>query len=126
MRATNDILDAIAKMASEGRATGTGIDTRPIELTIDETPFRKEFRRYCVKQLWTCYHTHDSRKSDTGFPDEVCARGHRVVFAELKREDGIVSADQLTWGEILSAVGGNVEYYLWRPSDWPKILEVMK
>lgn len=73
------------------------------------------------------YHTHDSRRSAHGFPDEVLVRD-RVVFAELKRElTGRRSEDrnreptdeQRVWLDKLAHAGGEV--YLWRPSDLEEI-----
>jgi hypothetical protein len=69
---------------------------------------------------WRAYHTHDSRRSQAGFPDLVLVRGQRVVFAELKREGKKPTAEQQRWLDALAATGA-VEAYLWRPSDWPEI-----
>ena len=68
---------------------------------------------------WRPYHTHDSRRSQPGFPD-LCmlhARQDRVIFAELKTEAGRTTKDQRAWAADLLALTV-VEYYLWRPSDW--------
>lgn len=68
---------------------------------------------------WQTYHTHDSRRSDPGFPDLclVHPKQDRCLFAELKRQNGRSRADQLIWADKLKALS-YVEYYLWRPSDW--------
>ena len=77
-----------------------------------------------ARQLgWRTYHTHDSRRSDPGFPDLVMVR-ERVVFAELKTATGKVSEDQLAWLGKLEAAGAEV--YLWRPSDEHEVLSVLK
>lgn len=57
-----------------------------------------------------------------GFPDTVAVR-ERVVYAELKRDDGRRTPDQRMWGDRLIAAGQ--EYYCWRPADWPQIERVM-
>lgn len=76
-----------------------------------------------ARQLgWMTYHTHDSRRSDPGFPDLVMVR-ERVVFAELKTLTGKVSEEQLAWLGKLEAAG--VEVYLWRPSDEREVLAVL-
>lgn len=66
---------------------------------------------------WLAYHTHDSRRSNPGFPDLVLVRGTRLIFAELKREGGRVTGPQDEWLGALSFVQ-NVSVYVWRPSDW--------
>lgn len=68
---------------------------------------------------WHTYHTHDSRRSDPGFPDLclVHSKQDRCLFAELKRQNGRSRPDQLIWADNLKALS-YVEYHLWRPSDW--------
>ena len=58
-----------------------------------------------------------------GFPDLCMVRGQRVIFAELKTDRGVLSAEQKAWGELLVAVGGTVEYHVWRPRDWDRVRE---
>lgn len=67
---------------------------------------------------WLVYHTHDSRRSQPGFPDLVLvhARQGRVLFRELKAERGRVHPKQREWLEALQAAGQNAA--VWRPSDW--------
>ena len=50
-----------------------------------------------------------------GFPDLLMARD-RVVFVELKGDNGRVSEHQKKWGAKLAAAGA--EYHLWTPADW--------
>lgn len=73
-----------------------------------------------VKQLvdatgWNgAYHTFDSRRSASGFPDLVLVR-ERVVYLELKREAGRLSPAQRQWIGWLIAAGAEV--YVARPRD---------
>lgn len=63
------------------------------------------------------YHTHDSRKSEAGWPDLVLAnvvRG-RVLIRELKTATGKVSPAQLKWLTALQSAGINAG--VWRPAD---------
>ena len=62
---------------------------------------------------WATYHTFDSRRSQPGMPDLILVRD-RVLFAELKRESGRLSAAQEEWLARLRAAGAEV--YVWRPS----------
>jgi hypothetical protein len=62
------------------------------------------------------YHTHDSRRSQAGFPDWTLIRNGRLVFVELKKELGKTKPEQELWLEELNKCTG-VEAYLWRPSD---------
>lgn len=68
------------------------------------------------------YHTYDSRRSHSGFPDLVLVRD-RVVFAELKREKGKLSDAQEQWIAALHAAGA--EIYVWRPGDLEDIAKVL-
>ena len=83
------------------------------------------------------YHTHNSQRSDLGFPDLVLVRGKRIIFAELKYDRGYedwdsrtkrkatVTTEQKRWMDGLSKVDG-VEVYLWRfPSDSNKLLSTL-
>jgi hypothetical protein len=69
---------------------------------------------------WRCYHTHDSRRSQAGFPDLVLVRRARLIFAELKSESGKVKPEQDAWIAALRAAGQKA--YLWRPSHWHEIV----
>lgn len=60
------------------------------------------------------YHTNDSRRSPSGWPDLVlCGRG--VLYRELKSEDGRLSPAQRQWGSWLTAAG--CDWAVWRPCD---------
>lgn len=64
---------------------------------------------------WMAYHTHDSRRSEPGFPDVVMVRGHRVLYRELKTRRGRVTPVQSAWlGALLDA---GCDAGVWRPGD---------
>ena len=65
---------------------------------------------------WRYYHTHRSDRSPAGFPDLVLVRGGTVIFAELKRKTGRVSAAQQEWLDDLSRTPNLT--FVWRPGDW--------
>jgi hypothetical protein len=63
------------------------------------------------------YHTHDSRRSEPGFPDLVIVGRHGVMFRELKAQGGRLSPEQETW--IYGLRNADADAAVWRPSDWP-------
>lgn len=67
---------------------------------------------------WRSYHTHDSRRSDPGFPDLVLVHASRrlLLFRELKTQTGRIRPDQVTFLADLAATGADVA--IWRPLDW--------
>lgn len=84
---------------------------------------------------WLTYHTHRSDRSPAGFPD-LCMvrclpnRDRRLIFAELKTEKGKVSPAQRHWLGALElvaeATGYVVQSFLWRPSDFDRIEEILR
>ena len=68
---------------------------------------------------WICYHTHDSRRSERGFPDLVLAKGGVVLFAECKTDTGKLTNDQIAW--LLATHG-----VIWRPKHWEIIERSLK
>jgi hypothetical protein len=65
---------------------------------------------------WRVYHTHDSRRSEPGFPDLVLVRPPDLLFIELKTVKGRVTPEQVEWIADLGLVG-KVEAFVWRPGD---------
>lgn len=61
------------------------------------------------------YHTFDSRRSPSGFPDLVCCGPDGLLFRELKRETGRVSVAQEKWLAALKGAGQDAA--VWRPSQ---------
>lgn len=72
---------------------------------------------------WHVYHTHDSRRSEPGFPD-ICLVRDRVVFLEVKTETGRVSPAQAEWIAAITAAGGTA--LVVRPSQWEEIVAALK
>lgn len=66
---------------------------------------------------WRWYHTHDSRRSNPGYPDLTCvhALARRVLFLELKTEKGRATAEQNAWINDLRAAGQAA--HIVRPRD---------
>jgi len=74
---------------------------------------------------WAVFYVHDSRLSPRGWPDLVLCRPPRFAVAELKAEGGRIRPEQALWLAALRACPG-VEVYIWRPSDYAKVEEVLK
>src|SRR5262249_48363282 len=120
VKPTTAILDAIDRARREGRvveraaATNGGTDNG-CKPDVREREFMQAVLQLARRQGWLCYHTHDSRRSEAGFPDLCLVRAGRLLLVELKTEDGELSAPQRTWAELLSAIAPPVEYAVWRP-----------
>lgn len=71
--------------------------------------------RYLLKVhgLWG-YHTYDSRRSVPGMPDWMIV-GTRVIFRELKSEEGRLAPAQTRVRNLLVAAGA--DWAVWRPAD---------
>ena len=88
------------------------------------TPTEAEFTRLVLRiaraKGWSRrYHTHDSRRSDRGFPDWVLVHPgqRRVLFLELKGFGGDASDEQRAWLADLDTAG--MEAYLVKTTgDW--------
>lgn len=87
-----------------------------------ERDWSRQVRELAQTLGWTVYHTHDSRKSDVGFPDYVLVRD-RVIFLELKREKTRPTDKQRDWIRSLHAAG--CEVYLARPRHLEALARVL-
>ncbi len=92
---------------------------------MSEREFQAQIRTLSTVLGWLDYHSWTSMHSAAGFPDMVLVKPPRVIFAELKTENGTVSPHQQFWLDTLKQCSG-VEVYLWRPSDWNTIVEILK
>jgi len=103
-----------------GRAVG------PVQTPAPEFESEKDFQSWVIEQAesngWDWYHTFNSKRSKSGYPDLMMWR-ERVLFAEVKSEDGVVSATQANVIDDLRAAGAEV--YVWRPSDMLEVVRVL-
>ena len=93
--------------------------TRGIEALMSEKQLLGCVRKLAQGLGYLTYHTHNSQRSEPGFPDLVITplKGKKpTIFAELKDQKGVVSDDQLKWMQALKNSGEEV--YLWRPAQW--------
>lgn len=102
-------------------------------LNISEADFQDQIIELAHLCDWTVAHFRPAMKSDgswrtavqadgTGFPDLVLVR-ERVIFAEIKTEQGQPSPEQYCW--LLGLKEAGQEVYLWQPSDWEEVVEVL-
>jgi len=102
------------------------------DFDISEKNFEQLVKEEARVNNWLYYHTYRSKRSVPGFPDCVMVRGGRLIFAELKTESGKVTPAQQHWLDELSrcdvlqgSKSSAVEVYLWRPSEYEEICEVL-
>ena len=106
-----------------------------IVLQLTEAEFQAQVIQYAVLRGWDWMHVErmgdrkgwrtPTKGTIRQWPDLTLLRGHRMVYAELKAQKAPpppqAQKDVLS---KLSMVPGN-EVYVWRPSDWPLIAEVL-
>ena len=100
---------------------------------LSETAFKKQVIDLAHAYHWGCYSIPDSRYATlAGWPDLSLIRTTgkpRLVFAELKGEDGRVSKQQETvlgMLKAIAAVNDSIEVYVWRPRDWEEIQTTLR
>jgi len=93
--------------------------TVPGALNMAETKLQSKVQEYAVRKGLLHYHTHNSERSEAGFPDSVIV-GNWVMYRELKSDSdsAAVSKEQRKWIQALEAVGVDVD--VWWPIDWEK------
>jgi hypothetical protein len=91
---------------------------------VTEKQFQAQVVQLARLYRWDVYHTHDSRRSDPGFPDLVLSRGSVLMVAELKTDVGETTEEQDKWLDRFRAA--NIPAHLWRPRDWNVIQEALK
>ena len=97
--------------------------------TLSEGDFQKTIIEVAELHHWRIYHVANVRgrlRSETskGFPDLVLAREGRLLFAELKLEGEDPTDEQEIWLALLRSAG--LDVFVWRPSDWREIEEVLR
>lgn len=94
------------------------------QVAISEKQFVTQILDLLAATGWRLrYHTYRSRRSPSGFPDEVWVR-ERVVFAELKSDRGELRSAQRAWLQGLLAAGA--EAYLLYPTDLVQLARVLQ
>lgn len=80
-----------------------------------EAELQKAVEEICDRMDLLWFHDNDSRRNKPGFPDLVIV-GRKVLFVELKSDDGHIKPAQLEWCVKLQEA--DAMYRLWRPRDF--------
>lgn len=98
-------------------------------IPITEKAFFSQVEDLLKRFQWEFEHTFEqsvyARRTTKGFPDIVACRPPRLLFIELKSEKGKVTEAQQEWLDALKATG-KVEVYLWKPSQFEEIVELLR
>ncbi len=111
-------------LATDGVVVRTGSSVALPAGPMTERVFMQSIIDLAKREGWRHYHTHDSRRSPSGFPDLVLVKPPRIIAAEVKTETGQVTADQQNWLDDLGLTP--VETFIWRPSYWAGIVAALK
>ena len=107
-------------------ATRTGLRAADV---VSECEFMANVKQLARFFGWRVFHNFDARRSDPGFPDLICVRDGHLLFMELKTEKGKATPEQDAWLRELRNVaifaGQGVRAGLFRPSDMPRIREML-
>lgn len=93
---------------------------------VSEAAWQAQVTAIAAMYGWASYHTHDSRRSTSGFPDLVLVKPPRLVVVELKRDrpaGRAPTAEQLRWLRLFAAAGA--EAAVWRPVDADLVAAVL-
>lgn len=98
--------------------------------SISEREWQNQVHKIAVSYGWKYYHAPDNKPINgriqrvvAGFPDLVMVKGKRVLFAELKKETGVLSDAQKEWLDVLQNAG--METYVWRPSQVREVKQIL-
>jgi hypothetical protein len=100
-----------------GGEPAAGLGANPVADAMSENELQEHIRRILADLpgvvLW--YHTFDSRRSSSGFPDLVCVGPGGVLFRELKREGKKPTTAQAQW--LTALVKAGQDACVWWPHD---------
>ena len=92
---------------------------------LTEAQFLRQVLQLAGIMRWRAYHPALSKWSERGWPDVALVRPPRFILAELKSDKGKVTPQQQEWLDDLARCPG-VEVWLWRPSDFEQIVEILR
>lgn len=86
----------------------------------DETQVQDQIIRVVRTLGYLVYHTHDSRRSEKGFPD-ICIVGFdKLIFIEFKAGKNTATKEQQQWLDELNNAGVDARLYhvdTWKSGD---------
>lgn len=122
---------ARARWTEEDYATyrrhAVGSPPPPVAPAMTHAQLQGQVREVAKRLGWErIYHTYNSKRSDSGFPDLVLCRPKRLIFAELKTEGDTATIPQQQWLDMLNISVPGIECYLWYPSDLNNIVDILQ
>jgi hypothetical protein len=99
----------------------------PLTEAMTEVELQRAVVEAATLHGWLWYHTHDSRRSNAGFPDLILIhpKHHWLLVVELKSMKGRTSAHQRQWLEAFSSIE-RWSVSIWTPADLDRALEVLR
>jgi hypothetical protein len=99
--------------------------------TVSESEWQQQVLKSAHQLGWQSMHIGRTGKHQAvgakgtlgiGWPDLVLVKGGRIIFAELKAQDGTTSIEQK---QVLVMLGNVGEVFVWRPSDFGQVLDTL-
>jgi plasmid maintenance system antidote protein VapI len=124
------VLGVPAQRWNAAEAHRTTEQLRQAGPALSEEDFQRRVMDYAQVRGWRQVHFRPARQGDKwvtavtgdpGCPDLILARAGQVLLVELKSATGRLRPGQPEW---LAAAGPHGR--LWRPADWPTILEDLR
>jgi len=95
-------------------------------LHVTEKDFMHQVMDLAKLYNYLIYHTHNSQRSQPGYPDLCLVRPGRLVFLECKTEMGTLTPHQAMWLAVLNDSVPGVHALCVRPSDWDQLVEWLR
>lgn len=105
-----------------------------MQIPLTEAAFMRQVTDLATRLGWQWLHVRPMGNSQgvwrtptfgplgKGWPDLVLIRRGTMIFAELKTQRGVLSPEQQ---KVITLLDNIHLAYVWRPSDFPQILEVL-
>lgn len=99
--------------------------TRRNKLSMLEAGLQSSIVEVAARLGWLKYHTYNSQRSDFGYPDLTLVHEDkkRVVWMELKSDNGKTTPEQLMWLDALARC--DMEVYLVFPKHLDEIIQIL-